>query len=122
MKPEPIYRHIGAIIRAKRRQRDWSQKELAQRLQISRATLASMETGRQRILAHQLYELAATLEMNPADLLPQLPTASAEKGWAELPMPAGLKPSQIQQLAKLIQAVPVSPIEESVIEKVKKVD
>ena len=122
MKPEPIYRHIGAIIRAKRRQRDLSQRELAQRLHISRATLASIETGRQRVLAHQLYELAATLDMKPADLLPPLPAASPEKGWAELPMPAGLKPSQVQQLIHLIQAVPVIPAAEKGIEKAKKVD
>jgi transcriptional regulator with XRE-family HTH domain len=70
MKPEPIYREIGANIRTRRRQADVSQDDVAARVGISRATLANIETGRQRLLVHQLYRLAKVLGAKPSDLLP----------------------------------------------------
>ncbi len=66
MTVEPIYKSIGAIIRGKRRGREWPQQMLAARLGISRATLANIETGRQRVLAHQLYAFAEALDTKSA--------------------------------------------------------
>lgn len=124
MSPEPIYRSIGAIIRARRRQREWSQENLAQRLRISRTTLASIETGRQRILVHQLYDFAVALGLKLEDLLPRVSAGSAGKTWADLPMPVSLNSVQKEQLARLIQAadVPATPIEERPVEKSKTLD
>jgi transcriptional regulator with XRE-family HTH domain len=73
MKPQPVYKDIGANIRTRRRQADLSQETMALELGISRATLANIETGRQRILVHQLYDIAITLGVTPNDLLPPLP-------------------------------------------------
>src|SRR5580698_7112740 len=70
MKPEPVYKTIGAIVRGQRRKLELSQDKLAGRLGISRATLASIETGRQRMLVHQLYAFAEALGLRPGDLLP----------------------------------------------------
>lgn len=70
MRIEPIYREIGRNIRTRRRQKDLSQDEVAQLLAISRATLANIETGRQRILVHQIYRLAEVLGAKPTDLMP----------------------------------------------------
>jgi transcriptional regulator with XRE-family HTH domain len=105
MKPESVYQRIGAIIRSKRRQQEWSQVTLAQRLGISRATLANIETGRQRILVHQLYSLASVLQMKTEELLPPMQSASAGTDWKDLPMPGDLKPQQKEQIARLIDAV-----------------
>lgn len=85
MKVEPVYRSIGATVRSRRRQLEWSQEKLAQRLMISRATLANIETGRQRVLVHQLYAFAAALGMKPEQLLPPLPANTGSAGWAHLP-------------------------------------
>lgn len=60
-----------------------TQEELANRTagSVSRSALANMESGRQRVSVHQLYEVAAALGLSPEELLPPsdaLPTAAAE--------------------------------------------
>lgn len=106
MKPEPVYKTIGAIIRKRRRRLEWPQAKLALRLGISRATLANIETGRQRILVHHLYGLAEILEMKPSDFLPPASMADSSADWATLPIPADLKPQQREQIARLIGFLP----------------
>src|SRR5207302_10862870 len=66
MNLEPIYKTIGGIIRQRRRRLDLAQAKLAGLLGISRATLASIETGRQRVLVHHLYAFAEALNMKPS--------------------------------------------------------
>jgi transcriptional regulator with XRE-family HTH domain len=105
MQPELIYKNIGKIVRSKRRLMEWTQTTLAQRLGISRATLANIETGRQRILVHQLYSFAAALDMKTEELLPPQQSSSLDENWAHLPMPDDLKPQQREQIARLIDAV-----------------
>jgi transcriptional regulator with XRE-family HTH domain len=107
MKVEPLYRSIGAIIRSKRRQLEWSQEKLAQHVRISRATLANIETGRQRILAHQLYIFAAALGARPEEFLPRLPASAPATGRMLLPIPGDLKPQQREQIAQLIEAAEI---------------
>ena len=65
-----LYKRIGSTIKVKRRALGLTQQQLAKQLSISRASLANVETGRQRILVHQLYEFAAQLNVNASDLLP----------------------------------------------------
>jgi transcriptional regulator with XRE-family HTH domain len=102
MRPEPIYKTIGAIIRRRRRRLEWPQTRLASRLGISRATLANIETGRQRVLVHHLYTLAEVLEMKPSDFLPPASMTESPGAWALLPIPDDLKPQQKEQIARLI--------------------
>lgn len=103
MKPEPLYKAIGSIIRSRRRRLEWPQKLLASRLRMSRATLANIETGRQRILVHHLYMFAEVLDMKLVDFLPPLNSGgSGGAALAELPIPADLKPEQKEQIARAI--------------------
>lgn len=102
MSPEPLYRIIGRVVRAKRRQRDWSQEQLAQKLMISRGTLANIEAGRQRILVHQLYTIAAALDLKPSELLP--PISAAPSTSETFPLPQNLNAQQKEQLVRLIQS------------------
>ncbi len=81
MRIEAVYKEIGRNIRTRRRQIDASQDSIAQQLGISRATLANIETGRQRVLVHQLYGIAHALGIKPGDIMPppsrtKLPTIS----------------------------------------------
>lgn len=99
MKPEPIYRSIGAIVRQRRRRLEWPQETLAGRLGIKRATLANIETGRQRVLVHQLYALAAALGVKPNDLLPPAADGAEASG---LRIDADLNALQMGQVASLI--------------------
>jgi transcriptional regulator with XRE-family HTH domain len=106
MKPEPIYRRIGGIIRALRRRADKAQDVLAGQLGISRATLANIETGRQRILVHQLYAIAQALDVKLADLLPpSLTDGTAANDWSSLSIEGDLSADQKKQIANLIGSV-----------------
>jgi transcriptional regulator with XRE-family HTH domain len=103
MELEPIYAQLGRLIRAKRRALELHQAELAGHLGVSRATLASIETGRQRVLVHQLYDLAKAFGIAPAELLPTI-QAETEIA-ADLPMPDGLTAKQRAEVATLFARV-----------------
>jgi transcriptional regulator with XRE-family HTH domain len=100
MNLDRLYREIGDLIRRRRKLMKLTQQDLAPMLGISRASLANIETGRQRVLVHQLYGLAAKLELKPADLLPQL----HDDGPAitPLPLPADLSQKQKLQISQLL--------------------
>ena len=104
MKPEPIYRQIGGVIRALRRRQDKAQEAVAGQLGISRATLANIETGRQRILVHQLYAIAQALDVKVSDLLPGAP-ADAGANWTALRFEGDLSTEQKKQVANLIGTI-----------------
>ncbi len=52
----------------------WTQHDLALKTErmLSRSAIANIEIGRQRIAVHHIYTIAATLRIDPADLLPDL--------------------------------------------------
>lgn len=105
--PDPIYKQIGAVIRTRRKALEKTQEGLAEELGISRAALASIETGRQNVLVHQLYRIAITLDMKRSDLLPDpLPSGETQPKRPPLPLPAGLTAEQNAQILKLIDEVP----------------
>jgi transcriptional regulator with XRE-family HTH domain len=102
MKPEPIYKQIGGTIRALRRRADQAQEALAAQLGISRATLANIETGRQRILVHQLYSIAQVLGVKVGDMLPSPPEDLVAVNWTSLSFEGDLNAEQKKQVANLI--------------------
>jgi transcriptional regulator with XRE-family HTH domain len=103
MNPESLYRHIGALIRSRRRKfrPRWTQEKLANRLGISRASLANIEIGRQTVPVHQLYAFARVFDMGPADFLLPADGADAHEDWDEK-LPVDLKPQQKEQIARLL--------------------
>jgi transcriptional regulator with XRE-family HTH domain len=108
MTPDPIYKHIGAVIKARRKTLGLKQEALAKLLGISRGSLANVETGRQNVLVHQLYRLATALELSPFDLLPQRMADNARSDSPELPLPSDLKAQQKEQIARLFEQVDTS--------------
>src|SRR5262249_32483599 len=116
MNPESVYEHIGAVIRRGRRKFKprLTQEALARRVGISRASLANIETGRQSVLVHQLYALAAALDLAPADFLLPADDSATRAEWESM-LPDDLKPLQKNQIARLLadtQAEPRSDEEE----------
>ncbi len=104
MDDEWLYREIGTIIAARRDKLGLKQAEVATRIGISRASLANMEVGRQRLLVHQLYRLAEALQLDGPQLL--LPTK--QNGPKISPIPIGsldLTPKQLNQVENLINSV-----------------
>jgi transcriptional regulator with XRE-family HTH domain len=103
--PDPIYKQIGAVIKARRKTLRLKQEELASLLRISRGSLANIETGRQNVLVHQLYKFAAALKLTPFDLLPPLAVSQTKVERTELPLPDDLKAQQREQITRLFEQV-----------------
>jgi transcriptional regulator with XRE-family HTH domain len=110
MNPESVYRHIGAVIRKGRKKFKprLTQEALAQRVGISRASLANIETGRQSVLVHQLYALAGALDLAPADFLLPTTDAGLSAEWEQV-LPDDLKPLHKNQIARLLADTPAAP-------------
>jgi transcriptional regulator with XRE-family HTH domain len=104
MIPDRIYQQMGVAIRVRRKTLSLTQHKLAARLGISRAALANIETGRQKVFVHHLYALAVALQLKPHELLP-LSTRFEPIDSAQLPLPEGLKPEQRSQIAQLVDGV-----------------
>jgi transcriptional regulator with XRE-family HTH domain len=72
-RPHPVYEQIGRTIRNLRTRSDGpnlSQAQLAEAISLTRASVANIERGKQKILAHTLVEIASALGVSPASLLP----------------------------------------------------
>lgn len=98
-----LYKRIGSTVKFKRRALGLTQQQLAKQLGISRASLANIETGRQRILVHQLYELATQLNVNVSGLLPKSSEVDALQTVDDLLFSENVSLQQRQQIATLLK-------------------
>lgn len=64
-----FYRRLGERIRSTRKEINISQAELATLVGLSRAAIASIESGRQQVLVHLILKIASAFGKDPADLL-----------------------------------------------------
>ena len=110
MNHDSIYRHIGDVIRTRRKalKPRLTQEALAQRIGISRASLANIETGRQNVLVHQLYVFAKALNLTPSDFLPA-PSNATTPANGNLQFSEDVNPKQKQELARLIAEAQAEP-------------
>ena len=75
-----LYRLLGRNVAAHRANRKLKQAQVAERLGLSRASLANIESGRQRPMLHHVYELVDILGLDSiTDLLP----ARRPDSWGE---------------------------------------
>lgn len=58
-----VYKLLGSRAATRRKQLKLKQDEVAKQIGLSRASVANLETGRQKILLHHVYRLAAALEL-----------------------------------------------------------
>lgn len=73
MTDKTIYGLLGEAVSVRRKKLGLTQAALASKVGMSRASIANIESGRQNILLHHVYTLAAALELpNIASLLPSL--------------------------------------------------
>jgi len=68
---DPFYLDLGRRIQRLRRQRELTQEQLGARLipQVTRASIANIESGKQRVLAHTLAQIAQALDVTADDLV-----------------------------------------------------
>lgn len=68
MQCERPYVLFGEAVKQARHDLDWTQQELADKLGYQRASIANIETGRQRILLDDLFKFAKALKIKPLEL------------------------------------------------------
>jgi len=104
MDEKKLYKGLGEMIAARRNKLGLNQANLAKQVNMSRASIANIEVGRQRVLVHQLYLLAEALELTdgPRSLLPIARAVSTDT----LPMPeGGLTVKQKSQIEQLVGSI-----------------
>lgn len=62
---EPCYRAFGLWVRKRRLRANLTQRELAERLGVSREWVAGVEGGFQRVMFHQVLAVTDLFERNP---------------------------------------------------------
>lgn len=65
-----FYEEFGRRVREARERAGLTQKAVAERLRITRSSVANIEAGRHRILIHQAVDLADALGVSVDELLP----------------------------------------------------
>nr|WP_315458017.1 helix-turn-helix transcriptional regulator [uncultured Sphingorhabdus sp.] len=72
MLEDVIYQALGARISTRRSELKLSQADLAERVGLSRGSVANVEAGRQRLPLHQVYRFLEALRLpDVSDLLPK---------------------------------------------------
>lgn len=69
MAVERIYKELGKRIKIARRRVGMNQECLADRVGLVRTSVVNIEAGRQRILFHQIKNIAKALKLEPAILV-----------------------------------------------------
>ena len=72
---DAFYQILGERVKQGRRRANFSQADLAERLGLTRTSIANLEAGRQRPSTHQSAMLADILGIPIERLLPPAPTA-----------------------------------------------
>mgnify|MGYP000868033912 CR=1 FL=1 len=109
MNHEWVYPEIGRLIRQCRKRQNFTQEKLALLVGLSRTSLANIESGRQKLLIHQIYAFAAALGMEPGDLLPRAVRPVVVQ--KDMKFSQQLSPNQRAQLAQLLGDDSVTPTE-----------
>jgi len=67
---EQIYREFGRILKAKRKEANLTQDEIASKVGLVRTSITNIEQGKQHVSLHMLFQLADAVGARPQDLLP----------------------------------------------------
>lgn len=67
---EALYRAFGRALRSAREDAELTQKQLAERVGLSRTSVTNIERGSQHVALHQLFLFAAAVGVEPSALLP----------------------------------------------------
>lgn len=80
MRDREIYEALGQQIAARRNALNLRQRDLAEKVEMSRASVANIERGRQSMPVHHLYRFAEALEIRDVvELLPPIPAGRSSE-------------------------------------------
>jgi len=108
-----FYQQLGRRIQSLRIQRNITQKQLGDRLlpAVTRASVANLESGKQRILVHTLVQLSELLECELQEVIPSFPrsTRNSEQVLDGQLRRLELRPTVLSRIRrKLISSVPAT--------------
>ncbi|MDU0204000.1 helix-turn-helix domain-containing protein [Paenibacillus sp. MAH-36] len=66
-----IYQEIGRRVKSTRRRRGLTQTEFGIKINLSRSSIANIESGIQKVTIHSLYQIGYVLKVSIYDLLPE---------------------------------------------------
>ncbi|MFX3637406.1 MAG: helix-turn-helix domain-containing protein [Candidatus Pristimantibacillus sp.] len=69
---ELIFSEIGTRIRKERKKKKLTQKELSDRIRLSRTSITNIEQGFHKISVHTLFEISIVLDVDVHSLLPKI--------------------------------------------------
>jgi transcriptional regulator with XRE-family HTH domain len=105
MDESEIYTELGRLVRQHRERHGMSQETLAQFIDLSRASVANIETGRQRIPLHHLYGLAEALKVEPDALLPRAAKVVAGDGDRQIKASVNLTKREEANVARVLEEI-----------------
>jgi transcriptional regulator with XRE-family HTH domain len=80
-----IYQAFGEQVRSRRKALHLTQLELAERIKLTRGSVANIEAGRQSVLLHQFLDIAGALGVSPPQLLPVTERAVQQREESDMP-------------------------------------
>lgn len=66
-----LYQIVGRRVREARKTSKLTQEELASRVNMTRTSVTNIEKGRQKLLLHTLFDLAAAMKIQVVQLIPE---------------------------------------------------
>lgn len=66
-----LYQTVGRRVREARKTSKLTQEELASRVNMTRTSVTNIEKGRQKLLLHTLFDLAAAMKIQVVQLIPE---------------------------------------------------
>src|SRR5215218_6040327 len=95
-----LYVALGGLVRARRERAELTQGELARRVGMTRTSITNIESGRQKVQLHTLYDIADALDVSPGALLPAAEIVAPEA--VEERLPEGLSPQEREWAMRLL--------------------
>jgi transcriptional regulator with XRE-family HTH domain len=109
---QSFYSRFGELLSRRRNHLGITQEALGKRVGLTRASIANIETGRQKVLVHHLSLLAAALELDAGALLPSIskpPSSKPAPGIHLPPLPNDLSPEQRLQVSRMLETAIARP-------------
>lgn len=102
-KHDPLYVLFGKLVRGYRRRHEITQHQLGDRIGLTRTSITNIEQGRQKVLLHQIFQLADALQVNPEMLLPRQFTSETESQ-IEHKLPKNLRGPERDWIHRVVNA------------------
>lgn len=97
-----LYVSLGKQVRLCREKAQLTQGELARRVGMTRTSITNIETGRQKVQLHTLYQVARAVNVSPQDLLPPIQIQDEDPQAFENQLPPDVTPEEREWTRRLL--------------------